>query len=317
MSRIAGAAHQYHALVGHARCLTRHQGVVSVEVSEAVILRRVVEGIVTQRGVDDVHAHTVGKLDRRCPIVLLYQVLGILVFAAQQPEGGFGCGTYHHVGTVHSDARQYAQAVAALGIDVGRGVHKVLYPQNADILHGRYTVDVMIAGVYHGYRHALPAEACLVQLVAPAHLYLRDGCPIDAVAIDGRTIHQRVAPFGEGRAFGSRPYLLGHADKGERKNASDKCSVVARDGDKVIPLTRHHHVHALPAYFVDILAANGQVGRVDGQMLFAPAFDGLRRKEFFGSVQAILRGSLVFQTDAILQRILLCPCSEYGKSTGQ
>ena len=110
-------------------------------------------------------------------------MLGVFVFAAQQPERSFGSRTGHDTGAVHGDAREHRHAVAAFGKYIRLGVHKILRTQDADILHGGYLVGIVEARVDNGNRHSLSLEAFFVQLIAIAQPYLVDSQSINAVGM--------------------------------------------------------------------------------------------------------------------------------------
>ena len=80
---VAGTVDEDNALAGKHGGSARDEGCATVEMPEGMIAVVVVVFIISQRTVDDIHAHGVGKLRRHRPIVLLDGLLGLLVLASQ------------------------------------------------------------------------------------------------------------------------------------------------------------------------------------------------------------------------------------------
>ena len=110
-------------------------------------------------------------------------MLGILVFAAQQPERGFRSRAGHYIRAVHADARKHHQAVAALRKNIGLGIYKIFRTQDTDIPHGGNLVGIMKTGVDDGNRHPLSFEARFVQFITIAQPYLPNRESINAVGV--------------------------------------------------------------------------------------------------------------------------------------
>ena len=299
------------------RSLARHQCVTTVQLAVFIVFLLVVEFIVAQRGVDDVHAHAVGKLNCGRPVVLLHQVLGIIVLAAQQPVGSLGSGTHHHLRTVQPHTRPYGHTVALLGKDVGTGVDKVLCTQHTVHIEGCDAVGVVITRVDDGNDHPLSAETRLVQFVAMTQLNLCSACTVVTLWILLGAVHQRIA-LGRHHLLGrAHPYPFGGAYERQGGDTADGRRIVARHRHEVLPLARHHDVHSLPPYLVHIASTHRQVGRVHLQSLAVAALQSLRGQKFLRTLQGVLRSRLVLQADAILQRVLLCTRRQDGQDANQ
>ena len=241
-------------------------------------------------------------------------MLGVFVFAAQQPERSFGSRTGHDTGAVHGDAREHRHAVAAFGKYIRLGVHKILRTQDADILHGGYLVGIVETRVDNGNRHSLSLEAFFVQLIAIAQPYLVDSQSINAVGMHARAVYQRVALRCHERPVtsGSYPYLFRLPDKRQGGNALHQCRVVAGHRNKILPLAGNDNLHALPANLIHILTAYRKVCRVYRKVLLQATLNRLFREERFRMFQRIRGGSLVLQADAILQSVLPGRCTTYS-----
>ena len=142
-------------------------------------------------------------------------MLGILVFATQQPERSLRRRTGHNAGLVHADAGQYHHAMTALCKDVCLLIYKIFGSQHPDVLHGGYLIGIMKTGIDNCNRHALPLEPSLVQFITITHLYLANGKSIDTVRMYTRLVNQRIASGRHHRTviFGSYPDFFRSADK--------------------------------------------------------------------------------------------------------
>ena len=238
-------------------------------------------------------------------------MLGVFVFATQQPERSFGSCTGHDTGAIHGDAREHRHAVAAFGKYIRLGIHKILRTQDADILHGGYLVGIVETRVDNGNRHSLSLEAFFVQLIAIAQPYLVDSQSINAVGMHAWAVYQRVALCRHERPVtsGSYPDLFRLPNKRQGGNTLYQCRVVAGHCNKILPFAGNDNLRALPANLIHILTAYRKVCRVYRKVLLAAALNRLFRKERFRMFQRIRGGSLVLQADAILQSVLPGRCA--------
>ena len=83
-------------------CSTRDERRLSILLGITMTRRGIIEIMITQRRIDDVHPHTVGIFGSLGPVVFLGKTLRTLVLAAHQQIGGLGSHTYiiiRHVGS--------------------------------------------------------------------------------------------------------------------------------------------------------------------------------------------------------------------------
>ena len=159
---VAGTAYQYHSFICNMGSLARHQCMTSIQISIFIILRFIIKWVVSQRCIDYIHSHTIGKFNRSRPIILFYQVFRIFILTTKQPKRSFGSRPRHYIRSVHTYTGQYTHPMAAFCKDISLLVYKILCTENTDILHSSNLIDIMESGINNRNCHTLPFEARFV-----------------------------------------------------------------------------------------------------------------------------------------------------------
>ena len=161
-----------------------------IQVAQAEILGRVVKLIISQRRIEHIHAHTVGKLHGSSPIILLHGLFAPLILAAQQPVGSFGGSTGHDIGYIHRHAGENHHTMTALGVNVRTRLYEVARAPDADVAHGRDAVGIVITGIDDGNGHSFAPKSGLMQFVTTTLGDLGNGRAIDAIGVNGGLIDE-------------------------------------------------------------------------------------------------------------------------------
>ena len=302
-ARITCRIDQYDTFRGQHRCRAADECRPAVELPQAVRHPRVVVFVVSQRRIDEVAPHGVGKLGGHRPVVFLHLLLRLLVFRAQEPVAGPRSRANIIIRYVDGHCRQHLRPVVDAVEQVGRlGIDEVAAAADVHTLEGGNLVHVLESSVNHGNHHPFAAQGDVVQPFAFHRLNLVASRAIDvaghAVTFLETFVHLHLQrPCGH--RVGRLPYQSAFLDAGQLAEAVNLRRVLDAHQHGVLPTALANDADVFAFDEAHIPATDGQVGRVHCQPLSSATFHAASRQKSGRVCQQVCRLLLVCQIESV------------------
>ena len=181
---VSGRVHAYDSLVGTHRCGSGDEGGLAILLIIVKIHRGIIEAMIAERRIDDVHATAVSIFGSTRPVILLGKTLGAFILASYQQILCLGSHTHIEIGRIGSHRREHHRAMFHLSKYIlGFRNHEILHTRQLDVVQGRNLIHIHESAVENGYHHPLAAIAYLVEPFAVQRLQLSISSTIESIAL--------------------------------------------------------------------------------------------------------------------------------------
>ena len=279
---VSGRVHAYDSLVGTHRCGTGDEGGLAILLIIVMIHRRIIEAMIAERRIDDVHATAVSIFRSTCPVILLGKALGAFILASYQQILRLRSHTHIEVGRIGSHRREHHRAMFHLSKYILRfRNHEILYPRQLDVVQGRNLIHIHESAIEYGNHHPLAAVAALMKSFAVQRLQLSISSAIHPIAgtpLVQSLAHIRAHSLAYG--IGSLEHLLHLGDELQPFQLAELLVLVDTDEQRIVPLALPHDLNACLSHLLFVGRSHGQVGQIYRNALTLTSVDGALGEEF-------------------------------------
>ena len=279
---VSGRVHAYDSLVGTHRCGTGDEGSLAVLLIIVMIHLGIIETMIAERRIDDVHATAVSIFCCTRPVILLGKALRALILASYQQVLRLRSHAHIEVGRIGSHRREHHRAMFHLSKYILRfRNHEILHTRQLDIVQGRNLIHIHESAVENGYHHPLTAIAYLVEFLAVQRLQLSISSAIHPIAgtpFVQSLAHIRAHSLTNG--IGSLEHLLHPGDELQPFQLAKLLFLVDADEQRIVPLALPHDLNACLSHLLFVGRSHGKVGQIYRNALTLTSVDGALGEEF-------------------------------------
>ena len=279
---VSGRVHAYDSLVGTHRCGSGDEGGVAILLIIMMIHRGIIEAMIAERRIDDVHATAVSIFRSTCPVILLSKALGAFILASYQQILRLRSHTHIEVGRIGSHRREHHRAMFHLSKYIlGFRNHEILHPRQLDIVQGRNLIHIHESAIEYGYHHPLATIATFVEPFAVQRLQLSISCAIESIALTPLVqsiAHIRAHSLTYG--IGSLEHLLPLGDEFQAFQLAKLLVLMDADEQRIVPLALSYDLDTSLSHLLFVSRSHRKVGQIYRNALALTSVDGALGEEF-------------------------------------
>ena len=233
----------------------------TVQITITIATISFIERIITKRSIDDIHPHTVCKLNGSCPIIFFYRLFGIIILATKQPIRSFRCSSYKYILDIGCHTRKHLHPVRVFFIYVRIRIDKVMDSQQIHMFEKLDFISIVETGINHRHMHTFTCKTSRMKAVPSMDLNLTKSFSIRISGFLPVIGYFFLALFVACRnAIGLRPYLLNIRHERHFLHLIHQCRIRHFEYHRIIPLTRSNQFSTGSQQFLYIGLTHRQIG---------------------------------------------------------